>query len=578
MARTTSDTADAASDMRALACRALELAGATVEERPDGLLHAALPPEWAMHFDGRTELLLGFSSSAGSTAEGLDLVLPGSYMLDRLIELVRRRGQAARAPAVPVHSASTVLGRVPDDVRLVNCTGSVVASSAEMLPCLHATFRLRLISDEVEEEIIDIVVDRFTGRRIEVASPQSWDLTPVSVQDVAVPAGLSPVAAYRIAVDAARESAGDVAAERQTEAEARLVAELQRLEQYFEAQRADLDERAKAAVRRGDDDAENGREETLAEFAEDRARREADLRGKFRVKVVLEPVGVLDLGLPAVRTTVDLQAGETRSRHVFWSDLVAGETIPPYCHACDRPTAEISLCAHQHICCPACTGACLRCGRDVCVSCGLEACHVCGERVCVDCSAGCGICGELVCTTHLGRPEDDPRVACSACARVCPACGRRYVQAPFVQCPECGGHVCAECIAECPSCGKAQCAAHIGPCDICGHVQCVSERQACGFCGQSYCAQCVADDGICAACRELFWARDVAPAAVLLLQRSSSEDLSTYRRWKLSETRGHIITVGVHSLRARVFVVSKESLQVVAHRTTRCIPWLLPGE
>ena len=66
--------------------------GATVTAHGKDRILVALPPEWAHRFDHRELLTFAFTPEAVLEPGAVELLIPGSYWLERLLDIARERG------------------------------------------------------------------------------------------------------------------------------------------------------------------------------------------------------------------------------------------------------------------------------------------------------------------------------------------------------------------------------------------------------------------------------------------------------------------------------------------------------
>ena len=95
--------------------------------------------------------------------DGVELVVPGSYVLERLIESVRARGETASVELVPAAQSSPEPG-----VSLQNAEARLVSSQSVMRDLLLVSFRVSLVSDEDQDRLLSVVIDPTTGEQCKI--------------------------------------------------------------------------------------------------------------------------------------------------------------------------------------------------------------------------------------------------------------------------------------------------------------------------------------------------------------------------------------------------------------------------
>jgi hypothetical protein len=95
-----------------------------------------------------------------------------------------------------------------------------------------------------------------------------------------------------------------------------------------------------------------------------------DLTDRYRVRVHLEPIGVLACNLPIQRVTARLMRRNKSTDAVFSWNPMDRRIEARCCDGCHRPVSKAWLCDDQvHILCESCLGPCAQCGKVYCRGC-----------------------------------------------------------------------------------------------------------------------------------------------------------------------------------------------------------------
>jgi hypothetical protein len=546
----------------------LEQLGAEVA--PDGphRIVVDLPQELASRFNHREVLSLSFRPDSAFDHSWTELVIPGSYWLDRMVEIARERGEVG-AIRLPVQVDAGLTGEsLPEGYTFLNGTPTVRAVKANDRPYLLVNFKLTFMGDDIEELIWPSWIDLISG---EVKG--GWDVFPWRVVRTAADApalawgsaeGLSIQAALDLASKAAKKEASRLAQEKDRKIERQLQEELLRLDAFYGQLLREIDEEKKRPGRsrgRGEPDLAAERKRLRNE----RDRREQEAWDRVQLKVTIRPVNAVYVLAPGLDQEIDVTNEESGGTVTVFHDLVRGGTEPSACPECGEPLREMTLCRRGHLVCSKCADPCHHCGRVYCRACGLHKCPLCNRRSCLDCVAECAICRKVVCRDHVVACEDSWVPACTECGTDCPSCRRRYDETPLERCALGEERICAFCLTPCPFCGKSVCPTHRLECAVCGRTACTHDAASCPRCGQPCCGACVLEGEECRTCRALFPVRKTQGAIVSLLT-SAGIQAQGLAHWRLAENFRVFLVEGRSWWWRHLFVIDKDTLDILSRR------------
>lgn len=191
-----------------------------------GVWELSLPQSRMDLFAGRPTLRIAFDSEFA--ADGVDLVAPGSYVLDRLIEVVRDKGEIANLSPIPAVTPSPL-----PHVTIKNGSTHLISSDTVFHPLLAMNYRISLVSDEDKELLFQAVVNLETGTTVYpdldallLASTKTDDV-PFAPNQESIDAGFK---AGRLL---AEENAKRWASTMQSQIDASLDVEIKRLDGYY---------------------------------------------------------------------------------------------------------------------------------------------------------------------------------------------------------------------------------------------------------------------------------------------------------------------------------------------------------
>jgi len=217
-------------------------------------------------------------------------------------------------------------------------------------------FETTFISDEKEQEIVTVGIERYYGRRVRHLAEALHNASLSEVASLPYPDAikLSLKQAYILARDETLRRVTATAHARQAELQANLQREIQRMTTYFADLRTELTERQTRAEAR-DLDTKRYRQQRQALDREEQARLQ-ELRQKMSLRVQVRLVNTLQVVQPKLRLAVELMPAKGQAGHVevIWDPVTQNvEAVP--CPRCGRPTLALAVLRGGEVVCSACT-------------------------------------------------------------------------------------------------------------------------------------------------------------------------------------------------------------------------------
>jgi len=388
-----------------------------------GVVRYEIPPERRAALNAAV-LRVTFDPALGEKYDGVELLTPGSLLLDRIIEDASSRGHHCVA-RVQVGNESSEREVLAANLSFRNATPEVSSSKRDLVPYMLFTFRITLITDEKTELLETVVLNCDSLREHQVRD--MFFEEALALPEERLGGKLDIQSLYAAACENIEKRIGKVVADCRERARGRLAEEEQRIKDYFaglarEAQESKYPEQAKAAIE--------------AYSAEERKRlEEAQLKYSLDARVRL--VGVRTIMVPTVKMAV-LLTGRKKGREIeLQYDEVSLEIPPPRCDACGTEMKELGLCDEGHLVCGECERKCAVCDR--------VSCQACAENLRV--SDKCAQCGRLLCELHAVRDDFGLGVYCPDHMTECPSCGKKASGSFVARCGRCNQRYCFLCVA-----------------------------------------------------------------------------------------------------------------------------------
>jgi len=335
----------------------VEAAGGVWDEAEPQVYDVMLPGELARQLElppGEVARL-AFDPEALAEHPLAHLMMFGNPSLERIFEEAQERGRVARVYLPGGNLA-------PHDLRVQVARGLKLGpglglSLGEVRVChIHAClfwFEATFISDEREQAILEVGVERFYGRPLRHLQATLRQAGVAAAPALPYPDAPSlPLAqAYVLAREEALRSLQVAAHARLAELEGSYRRQAGRISSYFADLRAELAQRAERAANRGEDRArfeEQGRALALEEQA-----RLSELRQKLALRVQVRLLNLLQVAQPKLllRLWVGRPKQSPLQLQAVWDSLAqALEALP--CPSCGRPTLELGW--RRSLGCPGC--------------------------------------------------------------------------------------------------------------------------------------------------------------------------------------------------------------------------------
>ncbi len=311
--------------------------------------------------DVDTPQLLAFDPDALPEHPSAQLLTFGSALLDDLLARAQARGQIGLAFLDDVHLAPHALAqRVTRDLTLPE----PVSLRIETIRPLYVThslywFEVTYSSDEKEQELYSIAVDRYYGRQ--VRSYDAW-LDDERLSDArrwafADAPSLPLDRTYRTAREAVVRTVRAELNTRQHQVEQRLAKQTERMKRYYADLRAELAERVEKAHARDEETESIALRQDVLNREE--ALRLDELARKGQVRVQLRLANLLHVKIPRlfIRTRVSAKAFPAvhpATLTLTWDPLVE-KTDALVCPNCQQPTFELQITGQGELHCASCS-------------------------------------------------------------------------------------------------------------------------------------------------------------------------------------------------------------------------------
>lgn len=293
---------------------------------------------------GRLRLLL-FDPEGVAECPAGELVAPGSAVLEELLGYARQRGRVSCARLeVPLPPGHKVAASVLQALRIPEAR--VAAKELRWMEAEYAVFLFRasFVSDLREEELIQVVLDRSTGRLV-----RRWEeiLKAGSLQEGVLHAdtlltGLSLSTAYEAARSEILRNLSSLVTQRHQSLREWQRREMLRVSQYHEQLSEELTERA------NNEKDEAKRAVLLARIQANQTEAQRafqDLEAKYTLSLDLECVSLLLVQVPKAIAVCEVEMPKHHwkaSIEVMWN-AATQMPEPPNCPSCGRPEFRMTL-------------------------------------------------------------------------------------------------------------------------------------------------------------------------------------------------------------------------------------------
>jgi len=397
--------------------------GAKKFEDVPGVIKYEIPIENRDVINAST-IKITFDSSIVEQHEGVELITPGSVLLDNIIEQASRRGIYDSV----VLSYNEILKA--DEVITLNLKFKgreikVISVNDLQVPYFLFTFKVSLVSDEKTEFLVQVLISSRTLREHPVKDLYLEEHLPNPDKMPIINKNLSDI--YVAACEyLEKRVAHSVSIFRDT-AQRNLKEEVNRITDYFtklikEARESKYPPRAAQLV------------QTLES---ERQKRLEEVRLKYRINSKVHLTSIRSIVIPTVSMIVRF-VGSARSRDIELDyDSISLRIPPPLCEACSSEVTEFTLCDYGHIACSNCISMCSFCNRVSCLAC---------DEI-IQIMSKCDNCGRMMCSKHTIKDEFGLGVYCQDDILECPICGKDASRAFTSKCKKCNQKYCFLCVS-----------------------------------------------------------------------------------------------------------------------------------
>ncbi len=465
----------------------LRAIGATPEEITREIYQATLPPDAQRIFANQKQLLFTFQRDAQFDYPDAELVTIGGNLLNHLIDVLRKRAQAAAVMLIsrdPLPPA-----QFPCPIPLVGCQATGTSVIAGYAPLTHFLIKTTYLTDEKIEQLFEITVDQITGR-LEVSGDEFHKLLhrPLKAGRPGdhIFAQIDEASALRQAFDAVQPLVQQRSQAIEATISRHLDEELARIRAFYAAAvpgapapadnvRVDAPSAEEIAELKAEQ--ERQQEEQRQQEAEKERKLEM-ARERYRMMVRTSLLEAITVFRPLHRYTFQISANRSTSPAAWLplivdADPLSGTHQLPTCGLCGGKMAQVCYCERApHLVCQTCVQVCTSCGHGRCAEHPLGACAVDGAGVCDACLIEAEDCGHHACPDHRIRCAVSNRTVCVNCARICSTCGRSSCPTHTLACHVDQTPVCTNCAVRCARCHEVTCAKDQVLCRTCGEITC----------------------------------------------------------------------------------------------------------
>ncbi len=287
-----------------------------------------------------------------------------------------------------------------------------VATQHHYLLC---NFKVTLLSEEKQEDLMTVVMDVQAGHAVEsdelLQQLMLLDTKP-AFEGLPVAAPRWQGAADALAAEtlqrllpraeaALRDRLADQAASLAARMERHLALDLARIGDYYDEMRADLLKRQGRLA--ADDARRQDFDDKLAMLSAERTTKLDDARGRYQLRVDMKLVNVVLATQAKVTLPMTISNRTAQiTRTVVWDPLLH-RLEPLVCDVCGKPGEGLHLCTGGHMTHESCLAPqCIDCKREFCQLCAtqLAECVVCHQPVCRPSLIQCSTCARGTCNEH----------------------------------------------------------------------------------------------------------------------------------------------------------------------------------
>jgi hypothetical protein len=345
----------ASGGIEAFTLAAVELAGGAVEPGADGL-HTVL---WSEPGSGDVTLRqLAFDPELLDEVPDAELVSFASPTLERLLRDTTAAGRVARAFLDTVVTASrSMADQLPRAYRFLESTWTPQGGRPWWVPTGIFLFRVRYLSDEREEDLLEVAVNLTDGRLLRRLGDalDRHSLVADAVEAWPMMAERPAAEAYAVARREIEQRLSAPLGSRRRDLEARLTRESGRAQAYYAELIRELETRRGELPPDSPEQAALGSKRLAIE--RERGGRLGELGAKYRLSAELSLLSVLRLYLPRVVFAGTLTGKRAEAPLALTWDPLERTGEPARCSRCDGLTYEVGLHRAGGIVCARCLDA-----------------------------------------------------------------------------------------------------------------------------------------------------------------------------------------------------------------------------
>lgn len=308
-------------EIRNFVLRYFRMAGAGVEEAPEGLVRIAVSDDLAREWEGPWahgyQLDLIFDPALSERFPQAELVSQGSYRLDSVTAAARKRGRFSRRYVSVTGDENRIKSRLVAHLKERGYQESGIYfldSKRELMPYLLVNFRIMRVSEDKEDELVSLGINMVTGHIEEEFMQKVGGFAPGP--DPPGPEEAWPESRRRISwkkaydrlCNGVRERLDNSGHQWAVAARERLAGELQRLEEYYVQMAREIGP-------------EEPGQESIMQI---RQRRLDEQKSRFAPRVLVRPYQAAIIYAPAQKLRVLLSDGWHDLRATAIYDFLAG--------------------------------------------------------------------------------------------------------------------------------------------------------------------------------------------------------------------------------------------------------------
>ncbi len=410
-------------DLEAFIERYFGFIGAVAHNDVPGIVRYEIPPERREGLNAST-LRTTFDPALVERYEGVEIITPGSLVLDRILEDATSRGHhcVGRVEASMSPPVGDVLGA---NIKVKGARSEIVSTRKEQAPYFLFAFKVTLVTDEKTELLEEVLVNSRSrvGHRVKELFLE---------ESLALPEEISPNGdlhgSYKAACEILERHIVDRVEEVIRNAQEKREDEVSRINGYFnglvrEAMESKMPHQLGSVLKALDDEREKRLDEAGAKY---------DLNSRVRL------VSVRTILVPTTVVVVRLVGQEASREMRLEYDEIGLDVSSQKCEGCERETLDISFCGRGHVVCEHCERTCALCGRISCIACEAagKPLHACAE------------CSRALCDAHAVGDDIGHGEYCPSHILDCPSCSKNASRAFVARCSKCNQKYCFLCVGK----------------------------------------------------------------------------------------------------------------------------------